>query len=59
MSFLNYLQSTKAELKHINWPTQKQAIIYTAIVIVIALGVGAYLGALDFIFITLLEQFIL
>ncbi|MDQ5889599.1 MAG: preprotein translocase subunit SecE [Patescibacteria group bacterium] len=59
MSLLNYLQSTKAELKHINWPTQKEAILYTIAVVVVALGVGAYLGALDFIFITLLEMFIL
>lgn len=59
MSLLNYLQSTKAELKHINWPTQREAILYTIAVVVVALGVGAYLGALDFIFITLLEMFIL
>ncbi len=59
MSLLNYLQSTKAELKHINWPTQKEAILYTIAVVAIALGVGAYLGALDYLFITLLEMFIL
>jgi len=59
MSFLKYLKSTKGELKHVNWPTKNQTIVFTVIVIAISLSVGIYLGALDYIFITLLEMFIL
>jgi len=59
MSFFEYLKSTKGELKYINWPTRKETISYTIIVIIIAFFIGFYLGALDYIFVTLLEFFIL
>jgi len=58
MSFIDYLKSTKGELKHVNWPTRQQALAYTSIVIVIALGTGAYLGMLDYIFTNILRMFI-
>lgn len=58
MSFIEYLKSTKSELKHVNWPTQKQTIAYTVIVIILAIGTGAYLGVLDFGFSNLLKTFI-
>lgn len=50
MSLGTFLKETQAELKHVSWLTRRQAIIYTAIVIGITLGVAAYLGALDYIF---------
>lgn len=49
-SLLNYLNSTRGELKHVSWPTQRQTIIYTVLVIVISLTTAFYLGALDFLF---------
>jgi len=58
MSFTKYLQDTKAELKHVSWPTQKQTIIFTALVIVISLATAVYLGVIDFGFTKLLNYII-
>lgn len=55
MKLLAYLKETRAEFKHVSWPSRKQAIVYTAVVIVISLLTAAYLGALDYIFTTLLK----
>lgn len=46
----NYLRDTVAEMKQVTWPTQKQALMYTALVIVIAVLVSFFLGAFDFLF---------
>jgi preprotein translocase subunit SecE len=45
-----YFKETKAELKHVNWPTRKQTIFYTIIVVVISVLVAYFLGIFDFIF---------
>ncbi|MEK7575735.1 MAG: preprotein translocase subunit SecE [Patescibacteria group bacterium] len=56
---INYLKGTKTELKHVNWPTRKQAINFTAIVIAVSLLVALFLGFFDVIFKFILERFIL
>lgn len=56
--FTDYIRDTRAELKHVAWPTQKQAIIYTALVIGISILVAAFLGAFDFVFTSGLDWFI-
>jgi len=53
-----YLKSVKAELKHVNWPTKKQTIIYTIFVIVLSILVAYFLGVFDFIFSKGLETII-
>lgn len=49
---VNYLRDTKAELKHVSWPTQKQASVFTALVVAISILVSIYLGVFDYIFTT-------
>lgn len=49
-SFIDYLFGVRAEMTHVKWPSTKQAIGYTALVIIISLLVAAYLGGLDFLF---------
>jgi len=56
--FINYLKDTRAELKHVAWPTQRQAIIYTALVIGISILVAVFTGFFDFIFNTGLDWFV-
>jgi len=46
----NYLSETKEEMKRVSWPTKKQTILYTSLVIVISVAVAAYLGLFDFLF---------
>ena len=45
-----YLRDTMHELKQVSWPTQKQAFLYTVLVIVISVLVSLFLGAFDFAF---------
>ncbi len=58
MKLKEYLQETKAELAHVSWPSRKQAIAYTVIVIFLSFAVAFFLGAFDYIFQTLLAKII-
>lgn len=55
MGLINYLQSTKAELRQVKWPTRQQTGVFTALVIVFAVGLAAILGAFDLLFHWLLQ----
>ncbi len=44
----NYFRATRGELKHVSWPTQKQTITFTTLVIFISIVTALYLGLLDF-----------
>ena len=46
----NYILETKEEMKHVSWPTNKQTFMFTALVILISIGVAAYLGLFDYLF---------
>lgn len=46
-------------MKKVNWPTRKETLRYTLIVIGVSIAVAAFLGALDFVFTALLNRFIL
>lgn len=56
--FVNYLKGTKAELNFVNWPTKKQTINYTMLVIGVSLFVAFFLGFFDKIFSFLLQVFV-
>lgn len=45
-----FLRQVVAELRKVIWPTRKELITYTWIVLVFVLIVGAYIGVLDFFF---------
>ncbi|MDD5527798.1 MAG: preprotein translocase subunit SecE [Patescibacteria group bacterium] len=51
----NYIKSSIEEMKKVTWPTKKETYNYTVLVIGVSLGVAAFLGALDYIFSTLLQ----
>ena len=46
---VGFLRETYDELKKVTWPTQSEVIRLTAIVILVSLIVGVFIGALDFI----------
>jgi preprotein translocase subunit SecE len=58
MALTDYIKETRAELKHVSWPTRQQAIAYTVAVIVISIGLSLYLGLFDYIFSSALKYFI-
>jgi preprotein translocase SecE subunit len=54
----NYILETKGELKHVSWPTKKQTLMFTALVIIISIGVAISLGLFDYLFTSILKMFI-
>jgi len=50
-----YLRDSYSELKKVNWPSKKETVRYTLIVIGISLSVALFLGTLDLIFSYLLK----
>jgi len=56
---IGYLKDVRFEMRKVSWPTKRETFRYTLIVIFVSLIVAIFLGALDFIFITLLDRFVL
>lgn len=56
---IQYVRDTRGELKHVSWPTTKQATVFTILVIAISLLVAALLGFFDFIFTGILNRFVI
>lgn len=48
--FINYLKDTVAELKHVSWPTQHQAMNATILVVLISTFVALFIALFDHIF---------
>ena len=59
MSLITYLKDTQGELKHVSWPTRKQAIVFSIVVVLISLFVSFFLGFFDYIFKLILEKFVI
>lgn len=58
-SLITYFKETRAELDHITWPTQRQTLIFTVLVIALSVLIGVYLGLLDFGFTWLLNTYVI
>ena len=54
-----FLKEARVELRKVSWPTREQTIRYTLAVILMSLGVAAFLGGLDAGFTYLLNKFVL
>jgi preprotein translocase subunit SecE len=50
MKLTEYLKETRNEMSHVTWPSRRQTIAYSSLVIAISLVVAALLGAFDYIF---------
>jgi preprotein translocase subunit SecE len=55
----SYIKASFLEMKKVTWPSKKETVTYTVLVINISLAVAAFLGSLDFIFQKGLEIFFL
>lgn len=54
-----FFAESRQELRHVNWPTRKEATRLTTIVIGISLGLAAFLGLFDFIFTAAIKSFLI
>jgi preprotein translocase subunit SecE len=58
MNIVEYIKETKAEMKHVSWPTRRQSLTHAVVVIVISVGAGIALGLFDSVYQNLLQLFI-
>ncbi len=56
---IKFLKEVRVELKRVTWPTRRDAIRHTLIVIGLSLAVATFLGGLDFLFSWLLNEFVI
>jgi preprotein translocase subunit SecE len=45
---VQFLKEAKVELKKVTWPTPKQTLASTSVVMIVVIIVSAYLGIVDF-----------
>lgn len=55
---VEYLKDTRGELRKVTWPTREQATKLTLIVLAVTGVMALFLGALDYIFATLVRLII-
>ena len=55
---MQYLKDTRAELRHVAWPTRTQTVVYTILVALISVGVALYLGFFDYLFTSALARYL-
>ena len=58
MNIFNFFREVKGEMKHMTWPTKKQTIAYTLLVVVISIALAVYVGVFDHLFTLGIEQLI-
>lgn len=49
-AIVRFYRETVGELRKVSWPTRQEAINLTIIVLIVTLGMSAFLGILDFLF---------
>ncbi len=50
LGIIRYLRETRAELRKVTWPTQKEALNLTYIVLGVTFAFAVVLGVLDWVF---------
>jgi preprotein translocase subunit SecE len=58
MGIKQYINETRAEMKHVTWPTRQQTTSYTIVVILLSIIVAIYLGAFDSLFVWVLKHIV-
>ncbi len=53
--FIKYLKDIKGEMRHVKWPSVKQASIYSTLVIGVSALVALFIAAFDYVFTNLLN----
>ncbi len=54
-----FLRDVRVELGRVSWPTRKQTLQYTYVVIGMSILLALFLGALDALFAIILNRFII
>lgn len=49
-SLFTYLRNVRGELAHVVWPSSRQTMVYTVLVVLISAIAALYLSGLDYVF---------
>jgi preprotein translocase subunit SecE len=52
---IQFIRQSAEELKKVTWPTRKETVKLTLVVLVVSTLVGAYIGGLDFLYTKFIE----
>jgi len=55
-TMFTYLNHVRDELAHVTWPSTRQAVAHTLVVIVIAILIAVWVGVLDYVFTGLVSR---
>jgi preprotein translocase subunit SecE len=55
---VRYFRETRVELGKVSWPTRKEALNLTAIVLAVTTGMAIFLGSMDYVFTKIFELII-
>jgi len=58
MKITEYIKETRSEMSHVSWPTRKQALSYSAAVVIVSFATALFLAFFDYIFSKLLTLFV-
>jgi preprotein translocase subunit SecE len=47
--FVRYFKQTRADLRKVTWPTRREAVRLTLIVLGVTVAMAAFLGVIDFV----------
>lgn len=56
---INYIRDTRAELAHVKWPSRKEAMGFTLLVILASILTAVLLGFFDYIFSLIIQKFVI
>lgn len=56
---IEFIKDVRLEMNHVKWPTRKETIILTILVVIISFGAAYFLGLFDFLFSKGLESILL
>jgi preprotein translocase, SecE subunit, bacterial len=57
--FIQYIRDTKAELVHVKWPTRREAMGFTLIVIAVSVVTALILGFFDYLLSLVIQKFVI
>ena len=56
---ISFFAEARAEFGKINWPTTQETVRMTAVVIILSIGIAAFLGAVDYGLLYVLNNYLL
>lgn len=54
----SFVKECQSEFAHINWPSGQETVRMTMVVILLSVGIAAFLGAVDFGFLYALNSYL-